>query len=91
MRYLSTPDFGNAGTIFDSTCKSLMIWFQAAWHVSNQKFGASALGMQKALGLGSYHTAWAWLHKFRRAVCSTLLSAPSDGLRGLIISALKIV
>ena len=29
----------------------------------NQKNGVSALGLQKALGLGSYHTAWEWLHK----------------------------
>jgi transposase-like protein len=25
------------------------------------------LGMQRLLGLGSYHTAWHWLHKLRRA------------------------
>ena len=24
--------------------------------------------MQKALGLGSYHTAWEWLYKLRRAM-----------------------
>ena len=29
--------------------------------------GVSALGLAKALGLGSYHTAWEWLHKLRRA------------------------
>ena len=28
----------------------------------------SALGQQKAIGLGSYHTAWEWLHKLRRAM-----------------------
>ena len=28
----------------------------------------SALGLQRALELGSYETAWAWLHKFRRAM-----------------------
>jgi transposase-like protein len=32
------------------------------------KNGVSALGLQKALGLGSYHTAWEWLHKLRRAM-----------------------
>jgi hypothetical protein len=28
----------------------------------------SALGVQRVLGLGSYQTAWAWLHKLRRAM-----------------------
>ena len=30
--------------------------------------GASALGLQRLLGLKSYETAWAWLHKLRRAM-----------------------
>ena len=30
--------------------------------------GASALGLQSILGLGSYRTAWALLHKLRRAM-----------------------
>ena len=34
------------------------------WYVTNQKHGVSALGLQRILGLGSYQTAWAWLHKF---------------------------
>lgn len=38
------------------------------WYVVNQKLGVSALGLQRALGLGSYHTAWNWLHKLRRAM-----------------------
>lgn len=38
------------------------------WYVTNQKLGVSALGLQRVLGLGSYHTAWAWLHKLRRAM-----------------------
>jgi len=57
-----------AGTIFEGTRKPLRTWFQAAWHVTNQKFGGSALGMQRVLGLGSYQTAWSWLHKLRRAM-----------------------
>src|SRR4051795_10202877 len=36
--------------------------------LSSQKNGASALGLQRVLGLGSYKTAWTWLHKFRRAM-----------------------
>lgn len=57
-----------AGTLFQDTHKPLRLWFQAIWYVVNQKNGVSALGLQKALGLGSYQTAWAWLHKLRRAM-----------------------
>ncbi len=46
-----------AGTLFQETRKPLRLWFQAIWYVVNQKHGVSALGLQKALGLGSYHTA----------------------------------
>ena len=38
------------------------------WYVTSQKTGASALGLQGVLGLGSYETAWTWLHKLRRAM-----------------------
>jgi transposase-like protein len=38
------------------------------WWVTGQKNGASAIGLQRILGLGSYQTAWSWLHKLRRAM-----------------------
>jgi transposase-like protein len=38
------------------------------WWVTTQKNGASALGLQRVLGMKSYETAWAWLNKFRRAM-----------------------
>ena len=57
-----------AGTIFQDTHKPLALWFRAIWWVTSQKTGASALGLQRVLGLGSYKTAWAWLHKLRRAM-----------------------
>lgn len=57
-----------SGTLFQDTHKPLRLWFQAIWYIVNQKNGVSALGLQKALGLGSYHTAWEWLHKLRRAM-----------------------
>ena len=57
-----------AGTIFAGTRSPLSLWFAAAWYITNQKNGVSALGLQHALELGSYKTAWAWLHKFRRAM-----------------------
>ena len=40
----------------------------AMWFVTSQKNGVSALGLQRVLGLGSYETAWTWLHKLRRAM-----------------------
>jgi transposase-like protein len=57
-----------AGTVLEGTRKPLRMWFQAMWYVTNQKHGVSALGLQRALGLGSYQTAWSWLHKLRRAM-----------------------
>jgi len=57
-----------AGTIFQDTRKPLVLWFRAIWYVVSQKTGASALGVQRVLGLGSYRTAWTWLHKLRRAM-----------------------
>lgn len=57
-----------AGTTFHGTRKPLKIWFQAMWYVTSQKFGGSALGLQRVLGLGGYQTAWCWLHKLRHAM-----------------------
>jgi len=57
-----------AGTILAGTRMPLVSWFAAVWYVVNQKQGVSALGLQRVLGFGSYQTAWAWLHKLRRAM-----------------------
>jgi transposase-like protein len=57
-----------AGTIFEGTRKPLLMWFRAIWWVVGQKNGASAKGIQRMLELGSYQTAWVWLHKLRRAM-----------------------
>lgn len=57
-----------AGTIFQDTKKPLRLWFRAIWHLTSQKYGANALGVQRVLGLGSYRTSWTWLHKLRRAM-----------------------
>ena len=57
-----------AGTIFHRSHISLRLWFRAMWWMTNQKSGVSALGLQRTLGLGSYKTAWACLHKLRRAM-----------------------
>ena len=57
-----------AGTLFQDLRKPLTMWFRTIWYVTSQKNGASALGIQRTLGLGSYQTAWLWLHKLRRAM-----------------------
>ena len=46
------------------------MWFAAARYVTTQKTGASALGLQRVLGLGlgSYQAAWLMLHKLRRVM-----------------------
>ena len=57
-----------AGTVFDKTRTSLRSWMAAVWYITNQKQGVTALGLQRVLGLGSYQTAWAMLHRLRRAM-----------------------
>lgn len=57
-----------AGTIFQDTRTPLTVWFAAAWYMTADPGGVSALTMQKLLGLGSYLTAWTMLHRFRRAM-----------------------
>jgi len=48
--------------------------------VNSQKNGASARGLQRILGLGSYETAWTWLHKVRRA----MVRPRRDRLAGIV-------
>ena len=85
-----------AGTIFQDSRKPLTLWFRAIWWVTSQKNGSSALGLQRVLGLGSYKTAWSWLHKLRRAMVrpgrdrlggrveldETYLGGVEEGVRG---------
>jgi len=69
-----------SGPILHGTRKPLPMWFRAMWHITNQKYGANALGLKRLLGLGSYHTAWQWLHKLRRA----MVRPNRDGLSGIV-------
>src|SRR5438128_6512390 len=87
-----------AGTIFQDTRTSLKLWFHAMWWVTTQKNGASALGLQRVLGL-KQQTAWTWLHKLRSAmvrpgrdlltgrveVDETYLGGLEEGLRGRLV------
>ena len=90
-----------AGTIFQDTRTPLRLWFQAMWWMTTQKNGASALGLQRVLGLKQYQTAWTWLHKLRSAmvrpgrdlltgrieVDECYLGALEEGLRGRLIES----
>jgi transposase-like protein len=69
-----------AGTIFQDSHLPLTTWFRAMWYLASQKNGVSALGLQRALGLGSYRSAWAMLHKLRRA----MVRPGRDRLRGRV-------
>jgi len=85
-----------AGTIFHGTRTPLTVWFAAAWHMTSQKHGISALGLKRVLGIGSEQTAWAMLHRFRTAMVrpgrdrlsglveadETFLGGPEPGSRG---------
>ena len=85
-----------AGTIFQDSRLPLTLWFRAVWWVTSQKNGTSAMGLQRVLGLKSYKTAWALLHKLRRAmvrpdrdrlsgwveVDETYLGGLEEGVRG---------
>ena len=94
-----------AGAIFQNTRQPLRLWFRAMWWVTSQKNGTSALGLQRVLGLGSYKTAWSWLHKLRRAmvrpgrdrlsgrveVDETYMGGPEEGVRGRQTEAKSLV
>ncbi|WP_425455457.1 IS1595 family transposase [Amycolatopsis palatopharyngis] len=69
-----------AGTIFDRTRTPLSTWFAAIWFVTTQRNGVSARNLQQILGFASYETAWAWLHKIRRA----MVRPDRDRLSGIV-------
>jgi hypothetical protein len=55
-------------------------WFAAVWFITNQKYGVSALGVQRLLGLGSDQTAWSLMHKLRHA----MVDPERDKLSGIV-------
>jgi len=72
--------FGHSGHDIRAHSNPLENVVLALWFVTSQKHGASALGLKRVLGLGSYQTAWTWLHKLRRA----MVRPGRDRLRGHI-------
>jgi transposase-like protein len=83
----------------------MRLWFQAMWWMTTQKNGASALGLQRVLGLKQSQTAWTWLHKLRSAmvwpgrdlltgrveVDECYLGVREEGLRGRLIESKALV
>ena len=57
-----------AGTQLHGTRKPLKLWFRAMWEMVARRNGISAKDLQRILGLGSYETAWVWMHKLRRCM-----------------------
>ena len=52
-----------AGTVLHNTKILLTVWFWAAYLMTTDKRGISALLLQRQLGLPRYETAWMMLHK----------------------------
>ena len=85
-----------AGTVLHNTKTPLTVWFWAAYLMTTDKRGISALLLQRQLGLRRYETAWMLLHKLRRAMVNaareplqgeveiddTWVGGPQPGLRG---------
>jgi transposase-like protein len=57
-----------AGTIMHRTKQPLHVWFWAAYLVTTQTPGMSALQFQRQLGLTRYETAFQMFHKLRAAM-----------------------
>ena len=57
-----------SGTVLHNTKTPLTLWFWAAYLMTTDKRGVSALLLQRQLGLRRYETAWMMLPKLRRAM-----------------------
>jgi transposase-like protein len=60
-----------SGTVLHRTKIPLTQWFWAAYLMTTDKRGVSALLLQRQLGLTCYETTWMMLHKLRRAMVNT--------------------
>ena len=68
LRRLPTPSVVDGGHDFPGYAETPDPLVPRDLWVTVQKHGASAVELQRILGLGSYVTAWTWLHKLRRAM-----------------------
>jgi transposase-like protein len=69
-----------AGTVLHNSKTPLTTWFWAAYLMTTDKRGLSALLLQRQLGISRYETAWMILHKLRRA----MVNAARERLRGKV-------
>lgn len=67
-----------AGTVMQGSRQPLHVWFWAAYFVTTQTPGMSALQFQRQLGLGRYETAFQMLHRLRAA----MVRPERDGIGG---------
>ena len=66
-----------------NTKTPLTVWFWAAYLMSTDKRGVSALLLQRQLRLRRYETAWMMLHKLRQA----MVNMAREPLRGEVDEA----
>ena len=64
-RHCNRDNSLTAGTVMERTHTPLSVWFWAAYLVSSQTPGMSAIQFQRQLGLSRYETAFQILHKLR--------------------------
>ena len=68
-----------SGTVLHNTKLPLMQWFWAAYLMTTDTRGVSALLLQRQLGLRRYETAWLMLHKLR-----PMVNAAREPLHGAV-------
>ena len=75
-----SADLGDGGDLVRGHAFALASVVRGALARDQPEGGASALGLQRVLGLGSYRTAWNLLHKLRRA----MVRPGRDRLQGVV-------
>ena len=99
VRRLWTPDLGDLRNDFSGYAHLFEVVVLRHVVGNTQKNGASALGLQRVLGLRPYQTVWTWLHKLRSAmvrpgwdlltgrveVDETYVGGLEEGLRGPLV------
>ena len=78
-RHCNSQESVTSGTVMHRTRLPLMIWFWAAYLLSQDKRGVSAMHLKRELDL-HYSTAWTLLHKLRR----TLADSQEPTLKGVV-------
>lgn len=77
-RHCNSQESVTSGTVMHRTKLALMIWFWAAYLMSQDRRGVSAMHISRELDL-HYSTAWTILHKLRRVLAEDKAS-PLEGV-----------